>query len=168
MIKNNKQYTITKSRRIEFLKSIEKLNASENNDLLKQIMIESINSQIETFDRELLEYEKLKNEKPNIISTQIEKLPETLIKARIAKGLSQYELAEKAGLKEQQIQRYESNNYESANFERIMCVAKSMNIHFEETKVFLNSEIMEVEGIDPVFLRQATSRLQSTRSLFTV
>jgi len=168
MIKNDKQYAITKSKRNEFSKSFETLQASENNDLLNQVMKDSIVSQLETFDRELLEYEKLKNERPNIIISSIEQLPETLIKARIAKGLSQNELAQKTGLKEQQIQRYESNNYESANFERILSIAKSMNIHFEETKAFLNQEIMEVKGYDPCFIRQATNKLQSRRTLFTV
>jgi len=46
----------------------------------------------------------------------------TLIVARIARGLTQKELARKLGLKEQQIQRYEADRYSSislANFRRI-------------------------------------------------
>jgi HTH-type transcriptional regulator / antitoxin HipB len=168
MIKNDKQYGITKSKQKEFLNSLETLRSYKKDDLLNQVMIDSISSQLETFEREINDYEKLKNERPNVISYSIESLPETLIKARIAKGLSQNELAKKTGLKEQQIQRYESNNYQSANFERILCIAKSMNIHFEETKAFLNQEIMPVKGYDSTFVKLATERLQSRKSLFTV
>ncbi|WP_448040650.1 helix-turn-helix domain-containing protein [Bradyrhizobium liaoningense] len=48
-----------------------------------------------------------------------------LIVARIARGLTQKELARKLGLKEQQIQRYEADRYRSislANFQRIASV----------------------------------------------
>jgi HTH-type transcriptional regulator / antitoxin HipB len=41
----------------------------------------------------------------------IEDLPTTLIKARIASGLTQKDLAERIGVQEQQIQRYEANHY---------------------------------------------------------
>lgn len=167
MIKNEKQYAITKKKRDEFSKTLESLLNTDNDDLFNKIMIDSITSQIETFDNELFEFEKLK-EKPNIIISPIEKLPELLIKARIIRGLSHNDLAKKAGLIEQQIQRYESNNYESANFERILNIAKSMDIHFEDTKVFLNNDIIPVSGYDPCFIKQATNKLQSKKSLLTV
>jgi HTH-type transcriptional regulator / antitoxin HipB len=168
MIKNEKQYSITKSKRNEFSESLEAIVAEDNNDLLKQVMIDAIVSQLETFDREIREYEKLKNDRPNIINSSIDKLPETLIKARIAKGYSQSELAQRTGLKEQQIQRYESNNYETANIMKLLSIAKSMDVHFEDTKAILSQEVLEVEGYDPCFLREATSKLQLRRSLFTV
>ena len=50
-------------------------------------------------------------------------IPRMLIKARIAKGLSQKELAERLGLKEQQIQRYEATEYATASLARIREVA---------------------------------------------
>lgn len=169
MIKNDKQYSITKSKREEFIKSLNTLQTEDTNDeLLNQIMKDSIASQIETFDREIKEYENLKNDRPAIIVSSIEKLPEVLIKARIVNGLSQNDLAKKLDLKEQQIQRYESNNYESANFERILSIANSMGIQFEDTKVKLNQNILSVEGYDPCFIKQATNKLQSKRTLFSV
>ncbi|MFQ5652267.1 MAG: helix-turn-helix transcriptional regulator [bacterium] len=42
-----------------------------------------------------------------------------LIQARIARGLTQKELAQKLGLKEQQIQRYEANDYAKASLARL-------------------------------------------------
>jgi transcriptional regulator with XRE-family HTH domain len=168
MIKNDKQSAITKSKRQEFLKSLEKLRASENDDLFNQIMINSIQSQIETFEREISEYETLKIGKPNVITGSIENFAEILIKARIVKGLSQNDLAQKAGLLEQQIQRYESTNYESAKFERMLNIANCMQIHFEPTKVFLKCEPISVSGYNADFIMQATQKLHSRRTLFTV
>lgn len=169
MIKNDKQYSITKNKRDEFSKSLSILQNEESKDnLLNQIMKDSITSQIETFDREIKEYENLKNTKPTIIFSSIEKLPEILIKARIIKGLSQNDLAKKINLKEQQIQRYEASNYESANFDRMLTIAQSMGIQFESTKIKLDQNILHVDGYDPNFIKQATRKLQSKRTLFSV
>lgn len=168
MIKNDKQNVITKKKLEEFNKSLEKLKMFDDKDLMNKIRIESIKSQMETFKREIDEYEMLKNKKPNILSSTIENLPETLIKARIIKGISQKELAEKVGLKEQQIQRYEANNYSSANFERLIVISKSMGLTFEETRAVLEPKKIEINGIDPEFLRIATCKLHSRRTLLTV
>jgi transcriptional regulator with XRE-family HTH domain len=51
-------------------------------------------------------------------------IPRDLIRARIAAGLSQRELAERLGMPEQQIQRYEAKEYESVSLGRIAEVAK--------------------------------------------
>ncbi len=50
-------------------------------------------------------------------------LPNVLIKARIAQGLSQKDLAQRIGVKEQQIQRYEATDYSSASLARVREVA---------------------------------------------
>ena len=42
-----------------------------------------------------------------------DELPQALVKARIALRLSQKDLADRLGMKEQRIQRYESTDYQS-------------------------------------------------------
>jgi transcriptional regulator with XRE-family HTH domain len=44
---------------------------------------------------------------------RIEDLPKVLIQKRISLSMTQRELAEKLGIKEQMVQRYESTAYES-------------------------------------------------------
>jgi ribosome-binding protein aMBF1 (putative translation factor) len=146
MIKNDKQYKISKEQLIVFQESFEKIKNSTENDLMKDITLDAINSQIETFQKEIKEYENLKLNRPETFISTFEKIPETLIKARIINGYSQKELAERVGLKEQQIQRYESSNYASANFNRILLVAQSLGIkfndkHFIKVKVKPNKRI---------------------------
>ena len=82
-------------------------------------------SQLESLRRELGEYEDL--ESGNIPAPDLEYIsvvPRDLIRARIASGLSQKELAERLGMPEQQIQRYEAKEYESVSLARISEVAK--------------------------------------------
>lgn len=69
--------------------------------------------------------------------SSIQDLPIALIKARIALEMTQKELAEKMGIKEQQIQRDEANQYSSAVFHRIAEVAKALNIKIQETNLLL-------------------------------
>ena len=56
----------------------------------------------------------------------VAELPANLIKARIARGLSQKDLADRIGLKEQQIQRYEATDYASASLARIKEVVSAL------------------------------------------
>lgn len=82
-------------------------------------------SQLESLRRELTEYEDL--ESGNIPPPDLEYIsvvPQDLIRARIAAGLSQRELAERLGMPEHQIQRYEAKEYESVSLGRIAEVAK--------------------------------------------
>ena len=55
-------------------------------------------------------------------------LPRALISCRIASGMTQRELAERLSLKEQQIQRYEMQDYQGASFSRIADVADAVGV----------------------------------------
>ena len=73
---------------------------------------------------ELREYEAIREGKFQVEELSVVAgLPALLIKARIARGLSQRELADRMGLKEQQIQRYEATDYATAKWSRIREVA---------------------------------------------
>ncbi len=51
-----------------------------------------------------------------------------LIKKRRLNGWTQEQLAEKLGIKEQQVQRYESTKYQSASLRRLIEIAKILEI----------------------------------------
>ena len=81
---------------------------------------EAVKSQLADLAGELREYEELKAGGFQLEELDVvEGLAVLLVKARIARGLSQRELAERLGLKEQQIQRYEATDYASASLARI-------------------------------------------------
>ena len=66
------------------------------------------------------------------VSHSFDELPAALIKARIAAGLSQKDLAERLGLKEQQVQKYEATDYTSASLERVRAVIRALGVSVKE------------------------------------
>jgi len=63
----------------------------------------------------------------------LEELPAALIRARIARGWTQEQLAQKLRLPKQQIQRYEATRYASASLHRVLEVAGTLDIRFAAT-----------------------------------
>jgi ribosome-binding protein aMBF1 (putative translation factor) len=94
-------------------------------------------SQLAELEDQAKEYEKLRAGKYKVFKgLSIADLPVGLIRARIALGLTQKQLAERVGLKEQQIQRYEETDYASASFSRLQEIIEALGIDIEE-KIFL-------------------------------
>jgi ribosome-binding protein aMBF1 (putative translation factor) len=130
MIKNERQYRITKAQAGRFEEALRAFLIESRNDRtthprLVKAQKDAMQSELESLRRELAEYEDLESGKtppPNL--EYISLLPQDLIRARIASGLSQKELAERLGMPEQQIQRYEAKEYESVSLARISEVAK--------------------------------------------
>jgi transcriptional regulator with XRE-family HTH domain len=141
MIKNEREYRITKTQSEKFERALAQLSAvggdARLHPRLQQAEREAVQSQLEELQEQMADYEALRSGKSAVISLDsLEELPQALIKARIAAGLTQRELAEKLGLKEQQIQRYEATEYASADLARFSEVARALKIHVRED-VFL-------------------------------
>ena len=68
-----------------------------------------------------------------LVLEAVEDLPKTLIRARIASGMTQEGLAHRLGVKTQQIQRYEATEYRSASLARVCDVAAALGIDVTET-----------------------------------
>lgn len=88
---------------------------------------ESVASELEILREEIRKYEKLRRKKTGRGRLKfISELPDMLVQARIASGLTQAALAKKLGLKPQQIQRYEATNYAQASLARIQQIARAI------------------------------------------
>ena len=80
--------------------------------------------QIDELKKQVTDYEKLKTGRMKLPDLQqINEVSDWLVKWRIARGWTQKDLAERLGLAEQQIQRYEKTDYASASLETIKKVA---------------------------------------------
>lgn len=133
MISNERQYKITRSEADRFRKAIGDLAASKGgpdvHPRLVRAEIEAMESQLADLQAELTDYERLKASDLSVISiNSFDELAEGLIKARIASGLSQKGLAERLGLKEQQVQRYEAERYASASYQRMRDISKALGV----------------------------------------
>ena len=145
MIKNERQYRITRTQAERFARTLEGLRerpegADRIHPMIAQAQMDAVSSQLADLEAELREYEAVRDgrfrmDELNVVAD----LPSLLIKARIARGLSQKELADRVGLKEQQIQRYEATDYATAKWSRIREVAGALSMessgpsHSEET-----------------------------------
>ncbi len=134
MIKNERQYRTTKSQVEAFEKALvevrSKLAFTNQNEALKWKLQESaLRSQSADLEADLREYESLQTQRHRPMEiNSLEELPDALIKARIAAGLTQRQLAEKLGLKEQQIQRYEATGYFGANLSRLQEILNVLGV----------------------------------------
>jgi HTH-type transcriptional regulator / antitoxin HipB len=148
MIKNQKQAGITKDRLAEFKKSKE-IFEEQNKDKTTakyRLGIRAINSVIKELENELQIYNGLVNGDFNILQAKsINELPNVLIGARLAQNMSQKELSELIGVKEQQIQRYEAVNYETTAFARIQEISIALNLNMKFEKNIIMNMAMEDE-----------------------
>lgn len=143
MIKNDRQYRITKAQAEKFESAFQALARSVPDSHVHPMIFSAqrnaLYSQMEDLREQIREYEDLKSGRRTVLEQQsLDQLPLALIKARIAAGLSQRDMAEKVGLKEQQIQRYEATEYASASFERLKAIARALNIQVYE-EILLSS-----------------------------
>jgi len=125
MIKNERQYRITKSQADKFAKALAgyRRDLSLDSDLhpiLRKAQEDALESQLSDLESQLHEYDSLKAGNFSFDELKsISDLPKTMVRARIARGWSQRDLADALNLKEQQIQRYEATDYASASLSRI-------------------------------------------------
>lgn len=72
-------------------------------------------------------------------ATTLAGLAEALIKARIARGWTQADLAAALGVAEQQVQRYEPSRYTGAGLARLGDVASALDVEVREIVSLLAS-----------------------------
>jgi transcriptional regulator with XRE-family HTH domain len=138
MIANEVQRRVTQTAIREFEQALAHVD-EQNPELhprLRRAMREAIESQLVDLRRELAEYEALRAGEVRALELDsLAQLPEALIRARIAAGLTQKELAARLGLREQQIQRYEARRYAGASLERVQAVADALGVRIHERVV---------------------------------
>jgi ribosome-binding protein aMBF1 (putative translation factor) len=137
MIKNERQYRITQTRAEEFRRAITQAEQEQGDrklhPKLRQAQTDALRSQLHTLERELREYEELRSGRRKVLTyASFDELPKALVQARIARGWTQKELADRLGLDEQKIQDYEATDYQRASLGRIKEVVRALEIEIRE------------------------------------
>ena len=152
MITNERQFKITRSKARDLAAALSGLNAGANQQpdvhpRLVRAQREALESQLQDLESELVEYENLKRTGPTGVTLDsFDELPEGLIKARIAAGLSQRALAERLGLTAQQLQRYEAERYRSASYRRLCEISQALGIRIRN-EILLPHAPSDFEGL---------------------
>ncbi len=152
MIKNDQQYQHSLDWLRRFEQSVAEL---DSNDSLKaepvrwQLHRDSYQSQVNELKEEIAEYEKLincdKNQPIKIKVESLNKLPDALVKARIAAQMSQDELADLLGIEQQRVQQCEDTDYQCASFVEILEVSTALGVEFETAVMRVDFE--EIEAV---------------------
>lgn len=138
MITNERQYRITKSWLERFERARDGVEEARDGlqPRARQALRDQYESQIEELRSQLAEYEALRRGQVAVLELEsLRELPDALIRARAVAGLTQKALAERLGLKEQQIQRYEATRYAGVSLERLQAVADALGVVIREQVV---------------------------------
>lgn len=131
MIKNERQYKITRARADEVRVALAELERAPLPDDLspdmRRMQRDALVGTLGDLEAELVEYDDL-HDATLIEATGIGEFPTTMIRARIARGWTQRELAERLGLAEQAIQRYEATDYVGVSFARLVEIADALDV----------------------------------------
>jgi len=138
MIKNERQYRVARAEAEAFERTLVEVHANPRGSapvpgVLREAEKEALRSQLESLRSEIAEYEALRSGRIRSFTlNSFAMLPGALIRARIARGLTQHDLAARLGLKEQQIQRYEATDYASASLNRVQQVIDALGLGVRE------------------------------------
>ena len=130
MITNEVQYRATKVHLDRFDEAAANIESRPGKRTkLEQLELDAVRSQADDLRAELADFDRLRG---GALSTfdgaSLDELATVLVKARIARGWTQRELAEKLGVAEQQIQRYEANDYRSTSLARLCDIANALGV----------------------------------------
>jgi HTH-type transcriptional regulator / antitoxin HipB len=148
MIQNERQYKITQARVREFEQALALLETPDPAQHPRKVLSEknALLNTIQCLQQEIADYDKLKQGEISSFRLQnLNEIPATLIKARIALGITQRELGERIGVQEQQIQRYEANQYQSISFDRLGQVFAALGINFKD--VVMEIDRLQASGV---------------------
>jgi HTH-type transcriptional regulator/antitoxin HigA len=136
VITNEVQRRSTEAHLRQFEEALANLEAKQHGkkrSKLAQLEIDAVRSQAADLRAELDEYDRLRSgEISTLEAGSLEELATLLIKARVARGWTQRQLADELGVAEQQVQRYESTGYRSASLARICDVAAALDVTITE------------------------------------
>jgi transcriptional regulator with XRE-family HTH domain len=171
MIKNEKQYQIAKGRLKDFKDSLQEYQrkfAEVGGDEYSSAFLgmKNVESMIRRHKEEIAEYENLQSGKLTTVTmSMLGEIPDILIKARIAKNWTHADLAERVGLKEQQIQKYESTDYASASTWKLLYILDALEVEIPTVSVQVGKPKFDTGGIAQEVIDRAQNCLKERQLL---
>jgi transcriptional regulator with XRE-family HTH domain len=140
MIKNQKQASLVRQKIVELRKAKREVEETmtDKETSKYELGIKSFDGLIKDLESELNRYNSLIEGNFHCLEVKtLNEIPQILIAARLSQKISQKQLGEMVGLKEQQIQRYESTDYETASWPRIVEIAMALKLKFKFEKIVI-------------------------------
>ncbi|MCD8182560.1 MAG: helix-turn-helix domain-containing protein [Bacteroides sp.] len=170
VIRNKKQYTATLKQLQSLLEDIadtEQILKQRPEDIQLKLQLSTFKKGAKKLQNIMDEYERLTSEQ--LASLTFDSLKDDMNKAiisfRIASGISQKELAKNMYIQEQQIQRYEQNDYLSASFERILQLLDVLEVQIILRKDFNKQQINDYFSPEQLEINR---KVKERRSLLSI
>jgi len=130
MIKNEKQYKITLKKLFGIIEDIDQFQSrSEQLPAKERLSLVSLQVMQDQLKNEINAYVLLKTSASTVLTERsIDDLPNLLIEYKIRSGMTQKEFSEKIGMKEQQLQRYEAENFSSISFKNLLKILHAIGL----------------------------------------
>jgi HTH-type transcriptional regulator/antitoxin HigA len=132
VIRNDREYRHSKERLSELeveSKELLLVHRSGRRGEVTSAVIDALRMQIEDLEREISEYEDLKEGRLlSFGADNLDSLGELITKARIACGLTQAELGELLGMTQQQVARYERDGWQKISVWRLAEAADALGL----------------------------------------
>jgi HTH-type transcriptional regulator/antitoxin HigA len=131
VIRNDKEYRHSKEQLSGLEAELQGLSVrrSAGRDKVASAVIDALRMQIEDLEREISEYEDLKEGRLlSFGADDLDSLGELITKARIARSLTQAELGELLGMTQQQVARYERDGWQKISLWRLAEAADALGL----------------------------------------
>ncbi|MHC2663260.1 helix-turn-helix domain-containing protein [Bradyrhizobium diazoefficiens] len=130
MIATEHQFRTTSRKLMKLKSSLEALRHAKDDDgIFGAARLRSLTETVAELEDELREYVELKTGAVSEIAVEsLADLPKALIKGRVARGFSQSDLAMELGVRPQQVQRWEAEEYASAAFATLARIAEALRL----------------------------------------
>jgi HTH-type transcriptional regulator/antitoxin HigA len=132
VIRNDKEYRHGKERLSELeaeSRGLSSVRRSAGPAEVSTAVLDALQMQIEDLEREISEYEDLKEGRIlSFAADDLDSLGELITKARIAAGLTQAQLGEILGMTQQQVQRYERDEWQKISVWRLAEAAEALGL----------------------------------------
>ncbi|WP_299105868.1 ImmA/IrrE family metallo-endopeptidase [uncultured Bradyrhizobium sp.] len=127
MITNAHQYKVARRALLTLRANAERAGSRADGNVGADRL--DIEQRIVELKREVELYESLQTGNTHLLGIgNLEALADLLIGGRIARGMTQKDLADFLGLKMQQIQKYESDRYQSASLRRVTTIVEALGL----------------------------------------
>ena len=134
MIKNDSQYKYTKKKLLEFKKNLKTIREKySSNKAQARLLSQGYVEHISQLGSEIKEYEKMKaSPLPKILRAHASReISWQLVRLRVARGLTQEQLAKRAGCKQADISRLEREDYRGYTFNQLGKIASCLDAKIE-------------------------------------
>ena len=155
IITSDLEYRVTRDKAEMFRKALDQSGAetascTHPDPGMLHLQRDAANCMLARLEAQLTEYEQLNTaDKPVVRVRDFGEIGEGLMAARVAKGWSPKQLAQRTDLTEQEILRHEQDYYTKANFQVLLGVAYALGVQVEMTLTVPKQQALAKVPADP-------------------